>query len=158
MARRNSYDFGDGRTKTDRRTQKKTMTRSVTPVPWHSSHYVFVMPGFNERLDSVKDSWHHSLHFGEKIDVNGPILTKIRPGKWRVWNSSSHDPTSPDRISINIGPLPSVFARKCRLICWLSAVRTRRFGRRYRWRYGSARFDMRNQTCPRININNFIET
>ncbi len=94
---------------------KKNMTRAITPVSLTSIHYFFVMPGPYQRLDSNQDSRCYLLHFDVSYDSKEPILTKIRLGEVRVRNLSSHHPTSPDRISMNIGLLASVFVPKCRI-------------------------------------------
>ena len=70
-------------------------------------------------LDSYDDTRYHKLQlYTQYVDIR-PILTKIRLDECWLRNSSSQHQTSPSRSFINIGPLPSIFARKFRSVCKL---------------------------------------
>jgi hypothetical protein len=70
-------------------------------------------------IDSYDDTRYHKLQlYTQYVDIR-PILTKIRLDECWLRNSSSQHQTSPSRSFINIGPLPSIFARKFRSLCKL---------------------------------------
>ena len=55
------------------------------------------------------------VHEQAKIDGNRPILIELWLGEFRLQNSPSQYHTSSGHNSMNIGPLPSIFAFKCSL-------------------------------------------
>ena len=70
-------------------------------------------------LDSYNNTRYHKLQlYTQYVDIR-PILTKIRLNECWLRNSSSPHQTSQSRSFINIGPLPSIFARKLRSLCKL---------------------------------------
>ena len=68
-------------------------------------------------LDSYDDTRNHKLQlYTQYVDIR-PILMKLWLDECWLRNSSSQHQTSPSRSFINIGPLPSIFARKFRSLC-----------------------------------------
>ena len=96
-----------------------------------------------------------SIIAGVKIDGREPILTELWPGEFGLQTSPSQLRTSPGHNSMNIGPLPSIFACKCSLCSLLVPVQSRDDGEKRGTNAAQYSGATENLFCLHIKYSNF---
>ncbi len=103
----------------DKPAWREPCTRTTPTTPWTPSctsalsAIVKRMLFFFQRLNCTNNTRHHKLCLNAKIDGDRPIMIELWPGGFWLQNLPSQHQTSSGHISVNIGPLPSIFACKC---------------------------------------------